>query len=294
MTGIVSSFFHSLARGAGIVGQYAERIDRSAARLAVNLHLVGDGLLLADVHRTIAPDAAAAEQQSKHDYQRHAPPVQAKQHHKPADGKAEEHGEEQPQKGRNHPHRRTDHVAERRAHQQKGQQKGQNGDDNVQHVPRCPKYDDGSTTPEGKCCQILLVAFRSHKLLSLCNDTLLADAGSLAGQVAEVVETCATYATLLVNDYALNEWRLHWENALYTDAVRNLANGETLLCTMTRNTDDYASVLLDTLLVTLLDLVGNSDRVAAVECRKLFAGGESLFCNFHQICHNDCLMFLIC
>ena len=56
---------------------------------------------------------------------------------------------------------------------------------------------------------------------------------------------------------------------------------------MTRNADHNASVLLDTLLVTLTDLVGYSDRITALECWKLVASGKCLFSNLHQICHND-------
>ena len=54
---------------------------------------------------------------------------------------------------------------------------------------------------------------------------------------------------------------------------------------MTRNTDNYASVLLDTLLVSFLDLVGNSNGIAAVECREFLACGKCLFSDLHQICH---------
>lgn len=38
------------------------------------------------------------------------------------------------------------------------------------------------------------------------NALLLADTGCLTGKVAEIIQTGTTYATLLVNYYALNEW----------------------------------------------------------------------------------------
>jgi len=48
--------------------------------------------------------------------------------------------------------------------------------------------------------------------------------------------------------------------------------------------DHHAAELLDTLLVTLLDAVGDGDGVAGTELVDFFLGGcESLFRNFHQI-----------
>lgn len=44
------------------------------------------------------------------------------------------------------------------------------------------------------------------RCLSLLYDALLTDASCLTGEVAEVIETSATNATLLVNYYVLNEW----------------------------------------------------------------------------------------
>lgn len=53
---------------------------------------------------------------------------------------------------------------------------------------------------------------------------------------------------------------------------------------MAVDADHHAAELLDTLLVTLLDAVGDGDGVAGTELVDFFLGGcESLFRNFHQI-----------
>ena len=109
----------------------------------------------------------------------------------------------------------------------------------------------------------------------------VANTSCLTSEVTEVIKLSAANLTELVDLDLLNEWRLDRENTLYTYAVRHLAYSETLLCTVTRNTDNYASVLLDTLLVSFLNLVRNSDCITALECRKLFACCKSLFCDLH-------------
>ena len=63
--------------------------------------------------------------------------------------------------------------------------------------------------------------------------TLLADAGLLAGEIAEIVELGTTYLTNLVHLDALDSGRLNGEDTLYTYGARHLANGETLLLAVT-------------------------------------------------------------
>ena len=60
---------------------------------------------------------------------------------------------------------------------------------------------------------------------------------------------------MLVDGNAVDKRRLERENTLYTDVITNLANGETLLLTLASDLNHHTTVLLDTLLVTLLDVI---------------------------------------
>ena len=115
--------------------------------------------------------------------------------------------------------------------------------------------------------------------------TLLADAGLLAGEVAEVVEFGTTYLTDLVHFDAFDSGRFDGEDTLDTYGAAHLAYGETLLLAVAGDFDDYSTVELDTLLGTLDDFVGNGDGVASLEGGVLLAGGESCLGNFNKISH---------
>mgnify|MGYP001749154708 CR=1 FL=1 len=54
---------------------------------------------------------------------------------------------------------------------------------------------------------------------------------------------------------------------------------------MTRNLDNYATVELNTMLVTLDDFVSDSDSVTSLELWELLAGCKCFFSNFDQISH---------
>jgi hypothetical protein len=56
--------------------------------------------------------------------------------------------------------------------------------------------------------------------------TALTDLGRLAAEIAEVVKLCATNIAAANNFKLLDDGGVHRECALYTDAVRDLANRE--------------------------------------------------------------------
>ena len=127
---------------------------------------------------------------------------------------------------------------------------------------------------------------RPDCLILLCDSrTLLADAGLLAGEVAEVVELGTTYLTYLVHLDALDGGGLDGEDTLHTYGAGHLANGETLLVAVAGNLDDNAAIELDTLLGAFNNFVCYGDGVTSLECGVLLAGGESLFGDFDKISH---------
>ena len=109
-------------------------------------------------------------------------------------------------------------------------------------------------------------------LLASQTATLLLDTGSLTGQVAQVVQLSATNPTNLVHLNALNVGRLQWEDTLYANSTRHLANSETLLLLMAANLDNDTTEELDTLLRTLDNFVSDSYSVTSLEARVLLAG----------------------
>ena len=113
-----------------------------------------------------------------------------------------------------------------------------------------------------------------------------ADAGLLAGEVAEVEDTRPADLTDLVDLDLLDERALVRENPLDTDAVGNLTDGECPgIRSGTANLDDYSAEILKSVLITFFDPVGNGDGVTGLELR---IGGrlvlrEGILHQFNQI-----------
>ena len=96
----------------------------------------------------------------------------------------------------------------------------------------------------------------------LCSVVLfLFDTGFLAGEVAEVENTCTTYLADFVHLDRIDERRCEGEYSLYTYAIGYLADSESLSHTCTATLNDYATEFLLTLLVLLFDDVGNGNSV---------------------------------
>jgi hypothetical protein len=112
-----------------------------------------------------------------------------------------------------------------------------------------------SPLKEGSVRNLFLLALSSNHL------TLLLDAGSLTGEVTEIVKFSATNLTTLVHLDAVDVGRLDREDTLYTYGTRHFTNGETLLVAMAADSDDHATIQLNTLLVTLDNFVSDSDGV---------------------------------
>ena len=108
-------------------------------------------------------------------------------------------------------------------------------------------------------------------------DMALFDTRLFAGEVAQIVEFCATHFTKFVDSDGFDEGRLDGENTLHADSVGNLAHSETLFVLMAADADHYTAILLD----TLLDTVSDSDSVAGAEFFEFFLGSsESFLRNF--------------
>jgi len=94
---------------------------------------------------------------------------------------------------------------------------------------------------------------------------LLLDTSLLAGQLAQVVDTCATHDTHLVDLDVLDVGRIEGEDTLDAHTVGNLADREHLGLARTLDLDNHAAETLHALLVTLDDLVRYGDRIACLE-----------------------------
>ena len=116
------------------------------------------------MNRAIAPDAVAAYQHGNQQYDGHHPSAGQQQERQPQEGEQQDDAEHQSQKGRNNPHCRTDRVAVGRNQQQNSIQQCEGRYRGVPRFLEDPENDFGSTTPIGKCCQVLLVALSSQNI----------------------------------------------------------------------------------------------------------------------------------
>ena len=117
---------------------------------------------------------------------------------------------------------------------------------------------------------------------------LLADACLLTGKVAKIEDACTAYLADFVEFDVHNRRRLIREDSLDTDAAGNLADCEGLgEGSGTADLDDHTFELLETILVTFLDAIGNGDSITGLElgitCS--FVLTERLLYNFDEI-HN--------
>ena len=94
------------------------------------------------------------------------------------------------------------------------------------------------------------------------------DTGFLAGEVAEVEDACPADFTNLVDFNLVNERALVREDPFDTDAVGYLADGKgPCVRGSTANLDDYTAEILEPVLVSFFDPVGDGDGVTGLEFR---------------------------
>ena len=104
---------------------------------------------------------------------------------------------------------------------------------------------------------------------SLLHNTLgLLDASLLAGELAEIEDACAADLTNFVDLDLVNERALVRENPFDSDAIGDLADGESPgIRGSTANLDDYSAEILKSVLITFFDPVSNRDGITGLECR---------------------------
>ena len=115
------------------------------------------------------------------------------------------------------------------------------------------------------------------------------DAGLLAGEVAEIEDTCSADLTYLVDFNLVDKGTLVRENPFDTDAVGYLADGKSPgVRGSTANLDDYSAEILKSVLVTFFDPVGNGYGITGLELRigGCFVLREGILHQFNQI-HNN-------
>lgn len=123
-------------------------------------------------------------------------------------------------------------------------------------------------------------------LFSLEHKLLLLNPCLLTSQIPKIEDSRSADLADLVQLDLINERRLYRENPLYTYTARNLADCESP-CEWARtlNLDDHTLEVLESLLVALLNPIGNGNGVTSLELRVLgsFLVYESLLCYFNQI-----------
>ena len=94
------------------------------------------------------------------------------------------------------------------------------------------------------------------------------DASLLTREVAEVEYACTAYFTDFVHFNLVNEGGLVRENPLNSDSVGDFTDGESLgVRGGAANLDHHAAEVLEPVLVTFFDPVGNGDGVTSLELR---------------------------
>lgn len=112
-------------------------------------------------------------------------------------------------------------------------------------------------------------------------NSLLFDTGFFTGECTQIIQFGATHFTTTVDYDLFDERRLDGEDSLYSHVARHLTNRETLFVTVTRDADNVAAELLDTLLVSLFDTVRYGNRVTTAKIGVLFTACECFFCNLN-------------
>lgn len=107
-------------------------------------------------------------------------------------------------------------------------------------------------------------------------ETTFLDTGFLTGKFAQVEDTGATDNPALVHFHFFDERRVDGENSFHTDVARHLPNRESSGSTAPAALQHNALELLDTFLVTFLDLVTYSYGVASFESRQFIAFCQSI------------------
>ena len=102
-------------------------------------------------------------------------------------------------------------------------------------------------------------------------EALLADTGSLADLVAQIVELCATDAAVTDDVDVVDLGAVHGEGTLDANAEADLADGEGLAVHSAVTTDDVTLEDLNTLALAFLDAVVNLHVVTNEELRQIGA-----------------------
>ena len=134
-----------------------------------------------------------------------------------------------------------------------------------------PKQSKKSSVPFGT------LPFRPSRIAKeLGLVATLFDTGFLTGKVAQVEDTGTAHSTTLVDIYLLNKRTGKREDTFHAHAVRNLADSKGLSCSASTALQHNALEVLDSLFVTLFDLVVNRDGIASLKLGKLLALDKGL------------------
>ena len=99
---------------------------------------------------------------------------------------------------------------------------------------------------------------------------LFLDSGGLACALAQVIELGTADMSAPLNRYLLDARRMDKENALYADALKNAAHGQSRVYAAAMSLDDDPFVALRPLLTAFPDFDEDFDRIADVDARQIF------------------------
>ena len=105
----------------------------------------------------------------------------------------------------------------------------------------------------------------------------LLDTGFLTGEITQIEDAGAAHGTVLVDVDLLDERAGKGEDALHSDAVRDLADSKGLSSSASTALQDNALEVLDTFFVSFLNLVMDSDGIASLEFGELLALDQILY-----------------
>ena len=108
-------------------------------------------------------------------------------------------------------------------------------------------------------------------------DFLLLDTGLLTGEVAQIEDAGAAHSTVLVDINLLDERACEGEDTLHSDTVGDLTDSKGFSGSASATLQNNALEVLDSLFVSFLNLVMDSDGIASLELGELLALHQILY-----------------
>ena len=123
----------------------------------------------------------------------------------------------------------------------------------------------------------LLSKYIAKGNLFLDADFLLLDTGFLTGEITQIEDAGAAHGTVLVDINLLDKRTGEGEDTLHSDAIGDLADSKGFSSSASTALQHNALEVLDSLFVSFLNLVMDSDGIASLEFGELLALDQILY-----------------